>query len=315
MPRQQDCRGFPVSPCLHGSGGLMWACGARWTLSWVYECGLFCRLHLGLHMVQQTAVREAGGPPPVGSLTSIPTDRAAQNMADRKVTRWSCKTNAPLNPGKHPVLFCPLLPIWQQQPPASRWHKRPLYTLQMAVSIPNISLHVSCTRWNNLGCCVLLKDAWKCGQEGPRMCLSVRWLMAFYLLYSCLRYKHVTIINALSHFVDSLLSQFSAESNVQIIWGRGKFTVEGCKANNRKVCNEIKTIYLILFWHIFLRCWNDVLLFNSRVCSSCIQSIRGADVLLISDPLHLCDVTSSDKTWGFPAKCLCLCFHPLLASH
>lgn len=41
--------------------GLMCVCGARWTLSWVYECGLFCRLHLGLHMVQQTAVREAGG--------------------------------------------------------------------------------------------------------------------------------------------------------------------------------------------------------------------------------------------------------------
>lgn len=40
--------------------------------------------------------------------------------------------------------------------------------------IPRISLHVSCTRWNNLGCCVLLKDDWKCRHEGPRMCLSVR---------------------------------------------------------------------------------------------------------------------------------------------
>lgn len=57
----KDCKGFPASPCLCGSGGLMCACGARWTLSWEHECGLFCRLHLGLHMVQQTAVREAGG--------------------------------------------------------------------------------------------------------------------------------------------------------------------------------------------------------------------------------------------------------------
>lgn len=168
MPRQQDCRGFPVSPCLHGSGGLMWACGARWTLSWVYECGLFCRLHLGLHMVQQTAVREAGGPPPVGSLTSIPTDRAAQKMADRKVTRWFCKTNASPNPGKHPVLFCPLLPIWQQQPPASRWHKRPLWTLQMAVlsrAFPSMKAAHIGTIWGAVFCSRTLENVDKRGQE------------------------------------------------------------------------------------------------------------------------------------------------------
>lgn len=60
----QDCRPcffFPIYTCICGCGGLMCACGARWTLSWVRECGLFCRRHLGLHMVQQTVVREAGG--------------------------------------------------------------------------------------------------------------------------------------------------------------------------------------------------------------------------------------------------------------
>lgn len=41
--------------------GLMHESEARWTLWWEDECGLFCRLHLGLHMVQQTAVRGAGG--------------------------------------------------------------------------------------------------------------------------------------------------------------------------------------------------------------------------------------------------------------
>lgn len=51
-----------LSLCLCGCVGLVCLCvGARWTLSSVHECGLFCRLHLGLHMVQQTAVREAGG--------------------------------------------------------------------------------------------------------------------------------------------------------------------------------------------------------------------------------------------------------------
>lgn len=50
-----------VSRRLYGFWDLIWARGTRWTPSWVYKCGLFCRLHLGLHMAQQTAVREAGG--------------------------------------------------------------------------------------------------------------------------------------------------------------------------------------------------------------------------------------------------------------
>jgi len=53
-----------VTPTPAWYRGSMCACAARWTLSglkWNYECGLFFRLHLGLHMVRQTVAGEAGG--------------------------------------------------------------------------------------------------------------------------------------------------------------------------------------------------------------------------------------------------------------
>lgn len=135
MPQQQDCRGFPVSPCLYGSGGLMCACGARWTLSWVHECGLFCRLHLGLHMVQQTAVREAGGHVGGGHPSSgfsyiythwqgiaaewqterLRDDPARQmllwvltNMVSFSVLNFLCGSNSLLFPSVRGVFACPL---------------------------------------------------------------------------------------------------------------------------------------------------------------------------------------------------------------
>lgn len=83
----------PMPVCFRG---LMCVCGARWTLSWVYECGLLCRLHLGLHMVQQTAVREAGGHvgravlhlyPPTGHCCKWQTQRL-QDQTKRQMPLW-----------------------------------------------------------------------------------------------------------------------------------------------------------------------------------------------------------------------------------
>lgn len=68
------------------------------------------------------------GAPPVGSLTSIPTDGASLQMANWKVTRPTCKTNASLNPGKLDVFFFFYLLVWQ--PTVSRgtmWKNSVLY--------------------------------------------------------------------------------------------------------------------------------------------------------------------------------------------
>lgn len=116
MP-QQDCRIvvlFFFSSFLHICfWGLMCACGARWTLSWVRECGLFCRRHLGLHMVQQTVVREAGGHVgghPYGGLSPIHSMGHRHKWQNKRLGANPAKTNACLSPhnyGAHP-------PLWKQ---------------------------------------------------------------------------------------------------------------------------------------------------------------------------------------------------------
>lgn len=106
---------FPVFPCIFGSGGLMCACGARWTLSWVRDCGLFCRRHLGLHMVQQTVVREAGGHVgghPYGGLSPIYSMGHRHKWQNKRLAANPAKTNARLSlhkQGAHPPLWKPWL--------------------------------------------------------------------------------------------------------------------------------------------------------------------------------------------------------------
>lgn len=98
-----NCKKSVWPPCCLLPKPNMCICRARWTLWWVCKCGLFCRLHLGLHMVQQTVVREAGGHMGIAhlqwDLLHFHTPTGYLHKWQSKVTRPSHKTKAYLENG------------------------------------------------------------------------------------------------------------------------------------------------------------------------------------------------------------------------
>lgn len=230
MPQQQDRRGFPVSPCLCGSGGLMCARGARWTLSWVYECGLFCRLHLGLHMVRQTAVREAGGHvgraplqwallhlhPPTGHRCKWHAERllddparqnASPNPGWRRVLNFLSDGNSFPSPGVTCIVLLAVLYL----PLVCKSIFRPY-----ARCFPQSAACCSRTLWN--------VDEASRGPllSPPPMINDLPPELQLPIIRTCHRHQHIITLCS-----DSLLSLFITGSNKQIIWRRGRRTIGG----------------------------------------------------------------------------------------